>query len=104
MPITPEQIGSESQLALETRLKNCNKKPEYAEYIPIIKQVLDSKFPEWNKPKRGRGGSSRTIACFQGEEREFNAAKDAYIWLIECFGKTNPTLFTSNSQFKTLLE
>jgi hypothetical protein len=94
MSIAPEQLRSESQSDLKKRLKNCESNPKYAEYIPILKQALDSRFPGWNKTSQGRG--SKTIATFKGKREEFDTAKDAYIWLVKNFEKTNPTLFTDD--------
>jgi hypothetical protein len=97
MSITIEQfrfrLATYSQLDLEQTLLNCQQegKPDYA---LEVKANLDSRFPGWDRPRTRRGGSRATIARFRGKEPEFESARAAYIWLVERFAETNPTLFS----------
>lgn len=98
MPLSPEQfhesILGETESELKQRFENCRANAKYAEHALVVKQELDLRFPGWDKPKTRRGGSRPTIARFQGSELEFETARAAYIWLVERFAASNPTLFT----------
>lgn len=98
MPLTLEQfrgsICGESESQLRQRLDNCRANAKYAEYALVVKRELDSRFPDWDKPRTRRGGRRPTISRFRGREQEFETARAAYIWLVERFAAANPTLFT----------
>ena len=98
MSITLEQfresIRGESESELTQRFENCRANAKYAEHALVVKRELDSRFLGWDKPKTRRGGRRPTIVRFRGREQEFDTARAAYIWLVERFATTNPTLFT----------
>ena len=87
-------ISAESEADLKQRFTNCRMNPRYSEYAEAAKQELDARFQGWDKPHTRRGGSRATTARFRGQAREFDTARAAYIWLVECFAAANPTLFT----------
>lgn len=95
MPLSLEQfrarLRSHSEAELKQTLANCQGKDEYAREVL---QHLNECFPGWDKPRTRRGGSRATVARFRGKEQEFETARAAYIWLVERFAQTNPTLFT----------
>ena len=38
-----------------------------------------------------------TDAFFRGEKRTFHSSKDAYVWLLNCFMRAKPDVFSSES-------
>ena len=85
------RLLSYSESELKQTLENCRGQDEYAREVKL---ELNSRFPGWDKPRTRRGGSRATIARFRGKKQEFETARAAYIWLVERFAETNPTLFT----------
>lgn len=66
------------------------------ERIRQCEEALNRGCPGRNTPQRPRrAGSRQTTAMFKGKSEGFDFAKDAYIWLIERFIRTDPTVFTS---------
>jgi hypothetical protein len=98
MALTPDQlrerIKTESQTSLKQRLVNCRANSKYAEFVPILRNELDARFPGWDRPVSRRGGSRTTVAHFRGIKKHFSTARAGYIWLVEQFAQHNPALFT----------
>ena len=59
-----------------------------------VRDVLDARFPGWEAPTHRRGGATETIARFGNVERQFDSAKEAYLWMVERFSDANPELFS----------
>jgi hypothetical protein len=81
-----------SKADLQQMLKNAIAK-NAREFGAIVKVALDSRFPGWDKAKKG--GATPTCVSFRGAAKSFPTAKEAYVWLIEQFVKTKPELFTN---------
>lgn len=60
-----------------------------------IKDVLDERFTDWNAPAHSRGGATETIATFRSTAKHFPTAKEAYVWLVNCFIGVKPEVFTN---------
>ena len=58
------------------------------EFIRVAEEALDRRFPGWNQTS-SRG--TPTKVSFGGEQRLFETAKAAYVWLIECFVEAFPS-------------
>ena len=59
----------------------------------IAKEMLDSKFPGWDRVRHRGSGARATLARFQGSEKHFSTSKEAYLWLVERFIAEKPDLF-----------
>lgn len=58
-------------------------------------EALNRGCPGWNVPDRQKhAGSRRTGAVFKDKSRDFEYAKDAYIWLVGQFARTDPGIFS----------
>ncbi len=58
----------------------------------LAEKALDNRFPGWNRGIRKAGGATPTLASFRGEERRFPMAKEAYVWLMDCFIRAKPEI------------
>lgn len=86
-------VRCETQTLLVQRLTNCRANPKYAEHARIVEDVLNERYPGWDRPRKRRGGKRPTVARFKDRIHEFESARDAYIWLVERFADAAPTLF-----------
>jgi hypothetical protein len=86
---------------LVSMLDNARKR-DAREYIAAATDVLDSRFPNWNSAKGKKGGATPTRCVFDGKERQFSTAKEAYLWLIERFVEARPSIFNEPSREETL--
>lgn len=68
---------------------NAKNRPDLA---VIAESVLAERFPPFGE-RSGRGTPTRV--AFRGEERVFDTAKAAYLWLLEKFVAMNPDLLTT---------
>ncbi len=73
-------------------LHNAKAKDE-KEFVGVVKDQLDLRFPGWDEASSRRGGRTPTDVIFRGEKRHFDSAKEAYVWLIERFIAAHPELF-----------
>ncbi len=89
-----DRIRGDGEAELKQRLENARRNPKYAEHAIIVQRELDTRYPDWDKPKTHRGGSHSTNARFRSKEQKFGTARAAYIWLVECFAAAKPDLFT----------
>lgn len=78
-------------------LENALKK-DAREYAAIAKLELDRRYPGWNVAKSRRGGAKPTVARFIEKEQQFLTSKDAYLWLIERFIASKPSVFDDPSK------
>jgi hypothetical protein len=82
-----------TQQELEQVLRNALERNE-RERAHEVKQVLDRRFPDWERPTHRRGGATQTIARFGNVKQSFRSAKEAYLWMVERFADANPGLFS----------
>lgn len=65
-------------------------------YEDMVLAELDSRFPGWHIVKRGKsGGRTYNRATVFGETKEFETAKDGFVWLITKFVSKDPSIFDS---------
>jgi len=81
---------------LKRILENVRQK-QALDYVDIVREELDRRFPGWDVVRSRQGGSTRNTAKFRGLEHSFDTAKEGYIWLIEQFIAVRPELFTDPS-------
>lgn len=79
---------------LEQMRANAIEKQNF-EFARLAEDQLNRRFPGWKRIKRKPVRSKLTLARFKGDEHEFPASKDAYIWLLEKFIGVKPDLFLS---------
>jgi hypothetical protein len=88
-------IEREGKQGLLNVLANVRAK-KHAEYEDLVLAQLDSRFPGWSNAKKGRsGGRTYNRATFLGEAREFQTAKEGYLWLAENFISKVPDVFAN---------
>lgn len=84
--------------ALLVVLKNVRAKGS-VEHEDLVLAQLDSRFPSWNiSPKTRSGGRTYNRAVFDGNAREFETAKEGYLWLVEKFISRIPKIFENPDQ------
>lgn len=68
------------------------------EFAAIAEEVLNERFPTWQKLKKS-SGPTPTTANFKSESRDFDTGKDAYIWLVEKFQSFMPSLLSNQDKW-----
>lgn len=79
---------------LQQMLKNALAK-ERPDCAAVAKDVLDRRFPGWDKVSSKRGGATPTSVSFRGARQHCPTAKEAYVWLINRFISTYPEPFVN---------
>ena len=82
-----------TQQDLETMRRNAIDKGNI-DLAAIATDVLNDRFPGWDRPGPKRGGAIPTRAGFRSVSRDFPSEKEAYCWLIEKFIAAHPSPFT----------
>lgn len=86
-----------SEQDLKTMLENALKK-DAREHATIAKMELDRRYPGWDVIKSRKGGAKPAIARFFERAQSFSTSKDAYLWLIERFIDSKPSVFDDPSK------
>jgi hypothetical protein len=81
-----------TQAELEQMMRNAIARNNN-EFARLAKEMLDLRFPGWDKLHHKDSRARPTVAMFQGESVEFPTSKGAYVWLIEKFIAAKPELF-----------
>jgi hypothetical protein len=63
------------------------------EFASVAEEVLEQRFPGWNRVKSRHGGATPVDVTFLAQGHHFDTAKEAYIWLIERFIHKYPKPF-----------
>ena len=82
-------------------LRNVLQKEE-AGYALSVKEQLDLRFPDWQKPRSRRGGNTPTVVMYRKQVRHFGTATDAFLWLVEQLIQAHPNIFDELETTKRL--
>ncbi|MDT0617526.1 hypothetical protein RM531_03495 [Salinisphaera sp. P385] len=86
-------VAREDRTGLLKLLKNVRKK-NAPEFEDIVLERLDTEFPGWGvEPKGGLGGRKYNRAVIGNKTKEFQSAKEGFIWLAEEISHLIPHVF-----------
>lgn len=63
------------------------------EFARLAEEILHHRYSGWNVARSKRSGATPTTVSFKSDERSFQSAKEAYVWLIERFLRFHPEPF-----------